>query len=402
MTNSKQQPIFFYIGLASFILFFFKIELAWYYPSSIFKYIALLSLTINLFLSIQKYNIRQLLVIAAVALLVIYTGINAHEITRLSLSFALIVGAKDLDFKSILKVCFFTGFSLCLISLVGSSIGLIENKVLFMNMDSMEMMGSSNVKRYSYGYGWPTGCAIHISFLCLIYWAYKDGLLKWREIISFLCVFWFVYHYNQARQAAIIILLMVLISFYLLHLHKRNKRGSRILMFLLVLSIPLFTIISIVGTLLYDGSDIFWIAADIVFSNRLKLGYEAIEEYGFPWFGQYFEMIGGDTTYEYNYVDSSYVQMYLLWGIVLTTFLLILYFVISLKGYKRGDMALLFAIMLAGLSSVTSQYLFQIMSCPFLLALFAKHSVKDLDLNKNNNCYVKKRINKTADTRPHS
>lgn len=391
MTNSKQQPIFFYIGLASFILFFFKIELAWYYPSSIFKYIALLSLTIHLCLSIQKYDIKQLLVIAAVALLVIYTGINAHEITRLSLSFALIVGAKDIDFKSILKVCFLTGFSLCLISLVGSSIGLIENKVISMDMESMEMMGSSNAKRYSYGYGWPTGCAIHISFVCLIYWAYKEGLLKWREIISFLCAFWIVYYYNQARQAAIIILLMVVISFYLLYLHKRNKRGPRFLMFLLISSIPLFAIVSIIGTILYDESDILWIAANIIFSNRLKLGYDAIEEYGFRWFGQYFEMIGGDTTYEYNYVDSSYVQMYLLWGIVLTTFLLVLYFAISLKAYKRGDMALLFAIMLAGLSSVTSQYLFQIMSCPFLLALFAKHSVRDIDINKNKYSYVKER-----------
>lgn len=381
MTNSLRQPTFYYIGLVSFILFFFKIELVWYYPSSIFKYLALLTLTIHLFLSIQKYDIRQLLMIAVVALLVIYVGINAHEITKLSLSFALIVGAIDIDFRNILKVCFLTGFSLCLISLVGSSIGLIENKVVYASMDSMEMMGSSNVKRYSYGYGWPTGCAIHISFVCIIYWVIRDGLLKWREIMCFLFAFWFTFHYTQARQAAIIILLLIIISFYMYYRYKRRKPVPRYLSYVLILSIPLFAVISVVGTSLYDASDMLWIAANIVFSNRLQLGYDAIDQYGFPWFGQYFEMIGGDTSYEYNYVDSSYVQMYLLWGIVMTTLLLILYFFISLKAYKRGDIALLFTIMLAGLSSITSQYLFQIMSCPLLLALFAQHSDRDLEYN---------------------
>ena len=387
--NKQQVPILYTIGLVSFILFFMEIELAWSYPKSVFKYIAILSLTFHVFLSLNKYNSRQLILLALLALLVVYVGFNAQQITLLCLSFALIVGAKDIEFKQILKIHFYTGLFLCLISVIGSSIGLIENKANDIGIDSMEMLGSSTSRRYSYGYVWPTDCANHISFVCIAFFLIREGVLKIRELFFLSLVFLFVFLGVKARQSASIVLLILLLSLYLRYLRKKQKNPYRFILFLFIFSIPLLAAISIYATLAYDETDMAWVVANIVLTGRLRLGQDAIEEYGIPWFGQYIKMIGADANkLEYNYVDSSYLQAYLLWGIVLATILIGQLFIVCKRAYSRKDSAMLFAVFLAGLSSVTSQFLFQIMFSPFLLALLSNHQNTSID-------YVKKRTTET-------
>jgi len=246
----------------------------------------------------------------------------------------------------------------------------------------MEMMGADSTKRYCYGYVWPTDCANHISFLSLVYWLKKRGLLNMIEMLSFIFAFWFVFEINKTRQASLIILIMILLSIYLKYLERRQRIPSKLFLKSLIFSIPFFTIISMYATLAYDEGDVSWVVINIIFSNRLALGLDAIEQYGIPWLGQYILMVGGDSgMMEYNYVDSSYVQAYLLWGVVLTTVLILIYVKMNLSAYKRRDAVFLFAVLLAGLSGISSQFLFQIYFCPLLLALFAQHSNRDLEYN---------------------
>ena len=379
----KPVPVLYYIGLVSFILFFMEIELAWRYPTSIFKYISIISLAMHLLTVMKEYKPIQLITLSALFILTLYVGYNAQQITLLCLSFFLIVGAKGMDLNAILHVHFLTGLILFLVTVIGCAMGLIENKVDNISVDSMEMLGTSSSKRYSYGFAWSTDCAIHLSFVCLVYWLMKEGILKGLEILIFTIAFIFCFQFVKARQASFIILMLIMTTFYLKYLWKRNLYPYKIILYLLVVSIPFFSIISMYATISYDNTDIFWIATDILFSGRLGLGEDAITYYGVPWFGQYVQMIGGDAnTLEYNYVDSSYVQAYLLWGIVLTTILILVYFVISKKAYQRRDIPLLFAIFFAGLSSVTSQDLFQLYHCPFLIALLSNHQIHNTNYEK--------------------
>ena len=373
-TEEREMPMIYAIGLVSYILCFLEIEFSWSYPSVIFKYLSFAALTLYLIPSIQDYSSRQQLGIFVAFIVVLITGYNAHQFALLYLSFALVVGAKGIDYEKILKVCFVTGFSVCSISLLGCWLGLIENKVYHFSIDNMEMMGADSTARYCFGYGWPTGCGIHISFVCLTYWLLKKGLLDWKELSFLLFASWFTFSFNKTRQASLIILMMILFSFYLKYCEWRERTPSKYLLQILIFTIPLFAILSMYATIFYDEGDLYWIAVNLVFTNRLDIGQDALEQYGIPWLGQYVQMVGGDAnTFDYNYVDSSYVQAYLLWGIVLTTGLIVLFIMMCLSAYKRKDLAFLLAILLAGLSSVSSQYLFQIMHCPLLLALFAEH-----------------------------
>ena len=378
VTNTT--PAFYFVGLITYVLYYANKELIWNIP--IFtEYISLFSLSIHFCLVLFKYRGREILGLFLILILVIISGISSKQLLLLYLSYLLVVGTKGISIRNILCVYFLTSISICLISVIGSSIGLIQNKIIQLSLDSMEMLGSGNTDRYCYGYGWPTGCAIHISYICLTYFLFKRGALKLFDFTAFFFAFLFVYIYTQSRQPSVIILFLLMSSVYIKYINKGNGPNN-FLMLLLSLSIPLFAVLSIYATLKYDNSNLFWIAANALLTGRLSLGQDAIDTYGFKWFGQEIKMYGADVNdFYYNYVDCSYLQSLLIWGTLLTIVLILVYIIISIRALKSKNISLLFAIFYAGLSSVFSQYLFQLYFCPLLLFAFADSGVNHIKLS---------------------
>lgn len=389
-------PYLYYAGLVSYLLFFLNVEISWNYPSIIFKYLSFLFLSLHLLQILHLFSYKAQLFLSPFFLLVVIVGIIAEQLAPLFLSFELIVGAKGIEFKNILIVHFVVSITICLISVVGSSLGVIENVVVDLS-DEVDLFSESAI-RYSYGYVWPTGCAIHISFLCLSYWVLKDSQIGTKGLLAFIFAIFFVLYYPQARQASFIILLILLLSFYLRYKSYYQKDPPKFILFFLFISPVIFAVISLYCTIAYDEMDYTWMITNILFTGRLSLGQDAIEEYGIPLFGQYIEMVGGDVkSDDYNYVDSSFVQAPLIWGVVLFILLMLIYEYIAYKAYKRKNYILLFAIAIAALSSVTSQYFFQIKFCPLLLAFLANHTVEEQDTIEKKDNYVEEGIIKEAD-----
>ena len=176
--------------------------------------------------------------------------------------------------------------------------------------------------------------------------------------------------------------------------YKRKRRFlNNFYKLLFVSSIPLFAFISLYTAIAYDGSSFYWFTANILLSGRLNISHEMINKHGFPLFGQYIELIGGQSNaIDYNYVDSSYVQAMMIWGILLSLFFIISFVAICYKAVKRRDLAILLSVFIGGMTGITSQYFIQIFACPLILALFSRHT--NINLNVN---YVKKRRIKKAD-----
>ena len=373
--SQMSKPFLYYAGIVSYLLFALNVEVSWDYPTFPFKYLTFFLLSAHLFQVISLYSIRHQILLLLSLLLVCIVGVIAEQLAPLILSFELIVGAKGVEFKKILKVHFLVSVAICLFSVIGSSVGLVENVVVDLS-NEVDLFADSP-KRYSYGYVWPTGCAIHISFLCLTYWLIKDSYIGVKGWLCFIIAIYFVLFYPQARQASFIIFFILLISLYINYVIRHQRHPNRLFLFFLLISPLVFAAISLYMTIAFNGLDQTWMFVDILFTGRLRLGQEAIEEYGIPLFGQYIDMIGGDVNMnDYNYVDSSFVQAPLIWGVVLFGILLLLYEYIACKAYKINSYSLLFAVAIAALSGVTSQYFFQIKFCPLLLALFASHNVR--------------------------
>lgn len=395
ITNNSKNPThwFYYLGLISYILFYINKEVVWNIPQ-IFGVFSFCFLMMHLGLIFRKYNGIQLFCIGISLFLVIIVGLNSKQFLFFILSFMLIIGAKGIEYKDILKVHMFVGLSIFFISFIGSDLGIIENRVIQLSVYTMDIMNMDSPDRYCYGYGWPTGCGIHLSFLCMSYFLYKDGILRPIEFLLFCIAFYVSFFITQSRQPALIIVLLMLSSLYFIYLNKGKRSPSNYLILSLIVSVPFFAFISMYATISYDRSDIFWIAINAFFSGRLELGQDAIDAYGFKLFGQDVKMYGADVNaIYYNYVDSSYVQAFLIWGIILTLLLIWIVCRINWQAYKSGCFPVIFFSFLVGLSSVSSQYLFQIYFSPLLLALFS-------DFNR----FMKYETRRTqkADSQPYS
>jgi hypothetical protein len=157
---------------------------------------------------------------------------------------------------------------------------------------------------------------------------------------------------------------------------------SKLVCFFIVVSVPFFLWLSYYVTENYDDADFNWMVADVILSGRLRLGNDAFEIAGIPMFGQFYEMFGSarDDGAAYNYLDNSYVQSLVIYGLVYTVVLVVAYAYVCRSAYYRKDYFLLYSVFFAGMSGLIAQHFIEMYMNPFLIALFASH--QDASLNK--------------------
>ena len=137
--------------------------------------------------------------------------------------------------------------------------------------------------------------------------------------------------------------------------------------------------LSIIFTSIYSDGNNIWEKLDDTLLARLKLGKRAFTEYGIKIFGQRIEMIGNGGSLElkgeYFFLDSSYVNILMIWGIAFLIVVLILF------GYacyrNRKDLYFQYAIALIAVNCVIAHHLMDIAYNPFMLAVFAAEMIRD-------------------------
>ena len=135
--------------------------------------------------------------------------------------------------------------------------------------------------------------------------------------------------------------------------------------------------ISIGATAAYDPYNPIMAALDdsALFGGRLGLGYDALQTYGVPPLGQEVDMVGNGldnsgqarTDVSYNYIDSLYVRMLVLYGWVFTALFLIIMTAVSWQARSRGDALLLLILFLIAMHCVLDDLSIYLYYNPFLL-----------------------------------
>ena len=352
----------------------------WRFNGVIVYLLLALSLSLSIFHLLLCYKLycnktKMYILLLLILVLVNLFFTNFYERWMLWLTFVLVLGAKAIDFRSIVRFHLLIEFCLCLSNIVSYGLGFVDNSLLYLGDDRLNMLEGEYVSRLSLGYPAATDFATHLLYMLIDFWILKRGLFKIPDF--FICFFlvFFVVVYCDARQAAGCMLLIVILSFIIKN-HKQLRRIGKIRGLLLSLSIPIFFMISLLVTLLYDGNDISWAAANMILSGRLHWQSEAIQEYGVHLLGQKILFVGAgfDNAIDtYNYVDNGYIQLLLLWGGGVMAIMLILFVKIGMDSYRRNDIVLLLSLFVAGVSTMITQFLFYPSYCILLLALTSSH-----------------------------
>ena len=131
---------------------------------------------------------------------------------------------------------------------------------------------------------------------------------------------------------------------------------------------------SLWATAAYEPTNLTWIAIDLVLSGRLDFGQEALSNYGIPLLGQLYRLQGGEIDANmYNFIDSSYLQLFIIYGLFYTFLILIAYCIFGYQSYLRRDYVILIALFVAGISGAIAQHFIQFFMNPLLLLLFTNN-----------------------------
>lgn len=280
-----------------------------------------------------------------------------------------LIAAMNINEKRIMKISLLIQGLVLFFTVSLSQIGILQDYLFVRNEEHY---------RHALGFMWTTTAPILFFFFMLIFFYLKKDAVKIYIILLLECINGWLYAMTDSRM--IFMLSSVFLFFMIIQKLNPNRwkwicKFSTIYKFLpeIICGMSLLTF------LFFDEQKIFWIQINTILSNRLRLGVSAIKEYGFSLFGKNIEWIGFttktptiETAIGYNYVDSSYLQLSLNYGIVFTIVILIIYSVVIYKAVKKRDYYLVSIVIAILVFSITEPRLMNLAFNPFPLLAFCK------------------------------
>lgn len=317
----------------------------------------------------------------ALAMLVI-TWRTSKEFSLFSMGI-FVLGARNVDFKRIIKIYFYVGMLLLAFVVISAMGGLIRNLVYRRDM--------TNIVRQSFGIAYPTDFAAHVLYLILAYAYLKFGKIKWYDYAVFLVAAVFLVKFSDARLSAYAIILAIPV----LWIGQRAQTDHLLSRFIASFywTVPILSAyLVIIASYFFTPSNKILTKVNNASSGRLFLGHKAISEYGFSMFGK--QIIehgwGGanglkmsqNAPANYFFVDSSFLRMTILYGIIMAIIILLAMTKISWESFQKGSFALASIIVIVSVSAMVEQRLLDLAYDPFLIALLAnvytQHKAEDI------------------------
>lgn len=344
-----------------------------------FAGLALVLLKIFLF---DDLDLKWLAIDAIALILLLITWRTSKEFSLFSMEI-FVLGARNVDFKRIIKIYFYVGMLLLAFVVISAMGGLIRNLVYRRDM--------TNIVRQSFGIAYPTDFAAHVLYLILAYAYLKFGKIKWYDYAVFLAAAVFLVKFSDARLSAYAIIL----SIPVLWIGQRAQTDHLLSRFIASFywTVPiLLAYLVIIASYFFTPSNKTLTKVNNASSGRLFLGHKAISEYGFSMFGK--QIIehgwGGanglkmsqNAPANYFFVDSSFLRMTILYGIIMAIIILLAMTKISWESFQKGSFALASIIVIVSVSAMVEQRLLDLAYDPFLIALLAnvytQHKAEDI------------------------
>lgn len=281
-----------------------------------------------------------------------------------------IYSARNIDIKNVMKKALILNIAIMLFVVISSVTGIIKNQVWYRPDSSM---------RYGLGYTFTTFISNYFFHMVLIGIYLKDfkELDKKVEIIGYtgiLLVNYCIYKITDTK--AIFYLINLLIVVYLLNkVIKKDLKDSFIKSNLCKYCFPLFTIGTFILTMIYNDSIPILSKLNNLLSGRLALGKNAIQRFGIKLFGQH--MVWNNTIWDnlsevnwmYNYVDSSYINIMVNFGLIIMIILCIGFFVVGKNAVLNNQEGLFIVLLFLSVHSITEPQLIELGYNPFLLLI---------------------------------
>ncbi|WP_342983951.1 polymerase [Streptococcus parasanguinis] len=269
-----------------------------------------LSKTLNYF----RFHWKQLLTVTAFFLAMFIVAKNRDGILDINV-LLLVFSARDIDFRKLLGTFSLATFLVLCLTIYASQKGIIAN--MFMNADGGY--------RFSLGFNYVSFASQRLFFALCTYLMFRGKRISYLELMALLLAT--IYMYQQTSTSSPFYLSILILTYALLSI-KIFKKEFIIGNFWTKTLVQYGFILALVIILyfcFYSSGNLFHLV-DQFTHNRLRLSVEGFRNFGVSWLGQHIIFttmdIFGNFTNNYNFIDSSFVQLLVIDGLIVSAFML--------------------------------------------------------------------------------
>lgn len=306
------------------------------------------------------FSINEIMIIGLIGVLLIIVAYVTKDKNML-IYWAFIVAAHDVEFSRIIKWSLWVHL-VGLFLIIGSSyLQILENRIYYQD-------GGTRI-RESLGFQYTTESSNYFFYTILLWIYWRRERVTWKEIIAMLCISIFLFWKTDTKNSFLLgvaAIIGTLILKYIKYLRDYKKIYSVIAVG--IVPMLAFTIVGLSAK--FDASKAWMKQIDKLITGRLFLAKKGYEEYGIHLLGQRIEWIGGKPPEGkvYNYVDSSYMQILLNFGVVLFILLLLALIILGICITKNKDTYFLLVFVMFTLHSTFDPQLVWIGYNSFIMA----------------------------------
>jgi hypothetical protein len=303
---------------------------------------------------------------------VFFLSYNRRNDTALLDVILLIVGSRGISFRKLIQIYLAVTAGLLLFTNVAALLGKTTNLIYYQ---------TGRRRRVSMGIIYPTDFAAHVFSCAMCYVYLRHESIRYLELLGLGLIGALTFYLTDARLNTICFaLLVVVFAFHKWDSRRKEKKGgtyemNRVWSVLLAVSPVLCGGFMILVSALYapERKLLAWI--NRVLNSRLAYGNKAINLYGFTLWGQWLPSQGnGNTTAEqthYFFLDSSYVNIVMYYGVVVLTCVLLMWLLIAFRARREKNWALLWIVAIYSVQCMVEHHMLEIAYNPFLWALLA-------------------------------
>ncbi len=261
-----------------------------------------------------RFHWQQLLIVTAFFIAMFIVAKNRDGLLDINV-LLLVFSARDIDFRKLLGTFSVATFLVLCLTIYASQKGMIAN--MFMNADGGY--------RFSLGFNYVSFASQRLFFALCTYLMFRGKRISYPELLALLLAT--IYMYQQTSTSSPFYLSILILTYALLSIKIFKKEfiignfWSKALAqygFIVALAVILYFCF-------YSSGNLFHLV-DQITHNRLRLSVDGFRNFGVSWLGQPISFttldMFGNFTSNYNYIDSSFVQLLVIDGLIVSAFML--------------------------------------------------------------------------------
>lgn len=298
---------------------------------------------------------------------------RASRYPELMVTMVFVLAASGIDFKQVARWYLYLSVTFLVIIAVTSLVHIVPNLVY---------TSALRPDRYGLGMAYTTYVASHALFSALAYCYVRFGKLGWLDYLGIAIVAFVTMKYTNTRLDFYAMLLMIPVM-WITQRAANGKRYAQIISSFWWIATPVLAVITLTGAYFFDDHNQIYRKFNELSSGRLGLSKKAFSMYDPNIFGRYIQekAFGGakgqafanqnqfGLSADYFYIDSSFVRMLLLWGIVIFLLFIVAMTFIALVNTIQREYILSAIVMLVAINSMVEPHSLQLIYNVFILAL---------------------------------